>query len=75
MMILQDEMLRASRRFEASGRPVLLEARREMTHAGRQDEAGTAEPPKTRGGFAASPSSVRGTLAILRFWLVRQPAT
>lgn len=75
MMILQDEILRASRRFEPSGRPVMPETRREMERAARRDEAGTAEPAERRHAVAASPTSVRRPLAFLRLWLVRRPAT
>lgn len=74
MMMLQDDMLRASRRFEASGRPVLQEERRAMDHAARRDEAGTAAPAKRAQAIAASPRPVRQPFALLRLWFARQAA-
>ena len=66
MMILQDDMLRTSRRFEASGRPILLEERHGMDHAARRDEAGAAGRVEHSRAIAATPAAMRQPLASLR---------
>lgn len=75
MMILQDEMLRATRRFDASGRAATLEAQREMEHAARRDEAGAPAPADRPQAAAAAPMTVRLPHVLLRLWFVRHAAT
>jgi hypothetical protein len=75
MMILQDDMLRATRRFEASGRPVMPDLRHEMEHAARRDEAGDMAADTVQRIAGAPPATVRQPLALLRLWFVRRAAT
>ena len=71
MMILQDDMLRATRRFEASGRPVMPDLRHEMEHAARRDEAGDMPPETRQRSATAAPATPRAPFALLRLWFVR----
>ena len=75
MMILQDEMLRATRRFEASGLPTMQALRHEMDHAALRDEAGEIASDTVQRIAVAPPATVRQPLALLRLWLVRRAAT
>ena len=59
MMILQDDMLRATRRFEASGRPVMPDLRHEMERAARRGEAGDM-PAETRQRNATAAPATSG---------------
>ncbi|WP_413719700.1 hypothetical protein [Silicimonas sp. MF1-12-2] len=71
MMILQDEMLRATRRFEASGRTVLPELGREIEHAARRDEAGDMSTETGQRIATTAPATLRQPFALLRLWFVR----
>lgn len=75
MMILQDDMLRATRRFEASGRPVMPDLRHEMEHSARRDEAGDLAPESGQRIATAAPATPRHPFALLRVWFVRSLAT
>ena len=71
MMILQDDMLRATRRFEASGRPVMPDLRHETEHAARRDEAGDMAAETHQRNATAAPATLRQPFALLRLWFVR----